>query len=1102
MQTHINTTLKAVILTILSGMAWIMSSCQDDFDYRNDIIGDGEALVSLNVSFNPPTGVKLSSRTDGNALDSFSDVWVVIFKEGKIYEKHYFKKDDFIKYQHVANPDTNNVLYQDMAHAELPALTLPYGSYKIYAVGNMGVGFDDKLYVNGEAIKEEDFRNLKLDWAWPASVNNQMAGHFEVVKDKNTQSKKVASDSYNSATTCVIASPHVYLHAWMRRAAAKVTVAFDASEMRENITVYLKSVKIHDGAKTCNLLDKNVMGSKDDLIMFDVKDTDSILYSTSDDYSKWPSVTKGAPKYGEHTSTGKALFCYENMQGDSKDPKPQQPDGDNSSTLTQEIKDEMPYGTYIEVEAYYVSRATGNEGRGPIKYRFMLGKDVEYNCDVERNYHYMLTLNFKGNANDVDWHIEYKEVDTPGISLPVNFYASYLYGQVTEYPIKIELGEGQEFTRNYIDATITFNDWGPCTDNDVEDSDTALRPDDDELNTGEILVYDGKNGMFRDGVWNGFLSIYEDKRTGFNTDNQTYYSYTRNYNELDWYGLNDGNDSANGDGSGKSPNIDIEEYDGVTYTVKAYKSDASNNATPLTTYKDVKKNQGYRRYNVPESDGTFYYNSYVENGTPNGNVGEYTYRVVRSGKKVTFYIPMYIRPIILTTATSYTGNNPYVAFRRKARVKISAEINNKVIDNTGTLYQARRLINPKFVYRKHDNVRPFTVTLLHRKDESKTSEFIPYTSKGPWKAEIITGSGWTIVGRSSGSSGSNIVVNVAPIRAIESNQTQCAILKISYHNYTCHHQVLLHQGSAPTQLVDNGVYWRNSNLWHGTTEGSTPLDEGSLFFHATYNDPIDPINNTLNDFNLSCPYGSNDWKNLTYGGYYIKAPFTPGDNPTLGYWGSTYPVEDDATSAFDDLTINDVDCRVASYEDFIALRDSSYIEISYGVGYADGAGATQNALNRVFRNAWYKRTKPDKSKLLDQNYYGRGLWDDDAQEGEWYSDLKDINGMRGCVVYNKLNGNSVFFPMGQSGYGRRQGSGELRYTGASGPLGSYQGCRPILVYFYLNIGAIYWVKQGAGTLEKPTAWDFNYSTFDFNNFGNNATSNSACFIRLVQTTPP
>ncbi|MCQ5178302.1 hypothetical protein, partial [Faecalibacterium prausnitzii] len=41
---------------------------------------------------------------------------------------------------------------------------------------------------------------------------------------------------------------------------------------------------------------------------------------------------------------------------------------------TKSYKDEKPYGTYIEVEAYYHSIHEERVGNGRIIYRFMLGK--------------------------------------------------------------------------------------------------------------------------------------------------------------------------------------------------------------------------------------------------------------------------------------------------------------------------------------------------------------------------------------------------------------------------------------------------------------------------------------------------------------------------------------------------------------------------------------------------------------------------------------------------------------------------------------------------------------------------------------------------------
>ena len=76
---------------------------------------------------------------------------------------------------------------------------------------------------------------------------------------------------------------------------------------------------------------------------------------------------------------------------------------------TYRLKDDVPYGSYIEVDAIYRSENLGKPGVGIIKYRFMLGQNVEKDYNATRNCHYKLTLKFKGYGNDVDWHIEYKQ---------------------------------------------------------------------------------------------------------------------------------------------------------------------------------------------------------------------------------------------------------------------------------------------------------------------------------------------------------------------------------------------------------------------------------------------------------------------------------------------------------------------------------------------------------------------------------------------------------------------------------------------------------------------------------------------------------------------
>ena len=45
----------------------------------------------------------------------------------------------------------------------------------------------------------------------------------------------------------------ISLHSWIRRAASKLTIDFDGSNLRENVTVYIKDARVYDVADGCYL---------------------------------------------------------------------------------------------------------------------------------------------------------------------------------------------------------------------------------------------------------------------------------------------------------------------------------------------------------------------------------------------------------------------------------------------------------------------------------------------------------------------------------------------------------------------------------------------------------------------------------------------------------------------------------------------------------------------------------------------------------------------------------------------------------------------------------------------------------------------------------
>ena len=147
---------------------------------------------------------------------------------------------------------------------------------------------------------------------------------------------------------------------------------------------------------------------------------------------------------------------------------------------------------------------------------------------------------------------------------------------------------------------------------------------------------------------------------------------------------------------------------------------------------------------------------------------------------------------------------------------------------------------------------------------------------------------------------------------------------------------------------------------------------------------------------------------------------------------------------------------------------------------------------------------------------------------------KSAYGMRGTFVYNKstgsYGGNSVFFPIGQSGYGhRKHGGGNhdedkdafavLRYACGRGKHYSNSTLikdRPMFWDIYRRPGAIYWINtlhSGRSDMEDTDgsiAWDFNYFTFDYYPITKAnlfivpwqkpaiVNTSDACFIRCVE----
>lgn len=1057
---------KFLYITLVLGLMLGLMSCQDDRLYDDSIIPDGDSRISATVTFESFTPA-LESRTAGTAINSIDRLWVVLFDgNGNFVNKYQIldyksenvNTDKPTDWPSQENPDWETSTPNPRATFNL---TVPMGKYKIYAVANLDLS--DKVLDT-----EADLKGIQLDWDENDINNNkEMFGYFD------TEVQKDGAYGFD-APLVTLARENINLHAWIKRAASKVTVAFDGKGLKEQVQIYIKSIAIKDIPKQCYLGKPNEVG-----LGYDVNgaDREKLLFHTGE-MSKIEGnlagnssaefkpethyhVCQDQHRYGGFGDQGKdqaildnahapeanSFFFYENMQGTGKDkaqtaagPGNDQKPGTGigfpdpvEGDLTSGWKDHKPYGTYVEVEGYYVSKNPQNPGDGPIKFRFMLGKDIATDYNAERNHHYKLTLMFKGYGNDADWHIEYEE--PKGIVVPDPYYISYLYDQTMTLPIKV-VGKNV----NKINVEIIENNWAP-----------------DGAPTSEYY----SQGVNPEAVWNGFLSLRKTNTTVIKSDIAA---------------------------------DDKKRYEKYEAFNKKY-------------YED-----NYRGKRVYHVDG-----SYVGvDAEDKDNESNGVYSVTETNKGYTFNVPLYTRAKQMVPQTGYTGNNPYVAYQRTAKIRITAlDKDGSVVGEPRevTIIQVRRIVNPKGVWRKWDNDEPFHVVLKRLPYESAPN-FEEFNSDGPWSAEVEIGADWIKLNdnaktKVTGGSETPIDFTIKPQGTTGGeNRVRYGIIKVLYHNYTCVHRIFVRQGYAPQPVRTGGnIKWHVFNARTRSAETTDPREEGNMFRNNVWLYPIDASNN-IDDSNNERDIFNQDRRNHKF----LIDGYPDGNQNRYKTWASI------GSGAYNQSFTNPpipgfkTGCRIATQADYGVIYNSNNsipeVEYGYGVLYADGATETADDIVTAYK---YRRDKeyeadPGKRKHRYATY-----------------------GMRGCFVYNKNNGANIFFPIGASGYGRIKHGGKpyrqdahsymnelndngtnkmavLKYSNRAKEYGADASDAdpkyvPLFYDIYRRPGAIYWTDNG-------DAWDINYFTFDFGSFGKHAhnyrTSASAtgcsdaAFIRAVE----
>lgn len=1100
------------------------AGCQDD-DLRGmgDLDEGGEAVVTLEADFSPFAGGSLSRNSNtapARGFNTVSDIVILTFsaedeKLVDIYEPHYFDVTDRDRTD--ADASNNSTAETDTKSVSNISLKIPRGRYYIIGVANYGsyvTGEDGTVTITKSSLSRleenenfeigrftlHDLRSLRVGWDTHDYANNRaMLGYFSSPDAPSPHSE-------SGFETVLIDSKDMRLKAWLRRCASKITVDFDGSSLSENISIFIKDIRICDLAKDCSLgfgtpttSDENAVdynnhpSSEDDLVG---SDDYHLELGNGEYYPDWPCITKQSPyltaadgktKRDMHTQESECLYFYENMQGTregyNRSPLPNLIQGGVAEGYNE--KDGMPYGTFVEVTAYYVSEVNNQSHEQYMKYRFMLGKNVTDNFDAERNYHYKLTLKFLGNSNEYHWHIDYDKKD--GFKVPNPWYVSYMYNHDAYLPFDLDVPFDWEVVD--MDATIVSNPWYPTTGSTGEGYDSELTDPNYEITP---TTPDGDSDYpYKSGdnkyTGNGFLSLRAPSGETVLTDSRV---------GTPWPGY----DKA---GANK---INQKYYDGVEAGVDS----EGNPVTPV--------DHGHRV--IIENTNV------ASDGTEREKIS-----VKKLQNTYSIRIPLFTREKSLIKQTGYTGSNPFVGYQRVAKIELKATIRKKD-DHTQTqeytakvnVVQVRRVVNPLGVYRSSGNFEPFHVNLKYLTSERADGEFTSIISRGPWMAEILGDKNFiTLDGkqRVSGNSRSEIDFNIR-FNRMAGGGNKNAIIRIKYHNYTCTHLIFVRQGYDAQAICDGGpVYnnpsapatlWNTCNMVAGDKMADDPRDEGSLFKYGGVNEAISSVDNIYKD-----EAGNPIYCEQSRSGFTPHATLTllnpdGSVNGTKNRWTDvTKNSAGFSVARNPDNTPMEIS-RTATMRDFEQLYLTKYIEFGYGVLYADGATSTQTSLEMV--NGWYRDDpSPDKNK----------------------------KGMRGIFAYywnpdnlsHPCNAKNIFLPIGRSGYGHRKnareennnnnnGKGILRYSvmravpanDYGGVYRNFQNVSPLFEFLYRRMGAIYWARTATkkseylvwnGETEEATSGaggiDLNYFSFDVNAIVIDALDNGgdACFVRTVKS---
>lgn len=1104
-------TLTRIIFSLASiAMAIGLWSCEDRIDYPNGYYEEGISTIDVDLEFKDFTPALGDSRSSGTATKSIKDLWFVIYDGDKKYIEKRLITPDSIKIVDNDRPDGEASSEVQTGHAVVK-LTIPNGHYYIYAVANQDltnadVSTIEKLYAL--PLTWNETYSDKADWQSP---NSQMLGGFKPLDKKDNKDSK--------AEKVTISSSGTKIHAWLTRAASKVTVSFDTQNLRDDVRIYLKSIQIKDIPKYCPLGYDNSPG-QDNMPSYKhndltpdqrkelIADGEAIYFGSAkkDDnpkteHSGWRVIASGDSVYGlyseknrdkidnnipvkerwarEHSELAPALYFYENRQPDGIEgtvtDKRQDVSGNNAQISfpdgiepsNKAWKDGKPFGTYVEVKGYYENEGKNRPGKGEITYRFMLGKDETTNYDAERNHHYRLTMKFNGYANDVDFHIDYIEEARPGLHVQDTTYVSYLYNQECHTTIRATPREGYDVLS--LESYIVENEWRPHG-----------------VPAGQ------ESSMYNSNAWKWQVEMTADKGYTNNIGEYTRPDLTVNWTDFGraTHSFGAVNNIEFGYLALRKTRTNIYELQGSgtksTFVAKARKLFFDSNLDGSSTYnKDHSK--GYRNYGaMPTSDGT----------KPGGDDLDGKFQVNRKTNRngsvdYIMEVPLYTRARSIDSYAVYSGANPFYRHRRYARVVFVAtykKIDSKVegpatyqeIGQTHVL-QSYRIDNPRAIYRRRTNLDPFNVELLYNKKTAtqQQDDVIPddeiiydkVVSRGGWTVTIendpdelvqIQANGQTIKGKGSSITGRNntpIAFTYTPLKTPKEGDCYFATIFVTYHNNSCTHRIIVRQGYDAHE-IGSGALWSAFNVYDSKNLTKSPLSIGSTFRNPNLEYPIKESNNLRKGFgvnnNVITALGASGDTSPLPGALWIH-----GKDNTL--WGGIPSLTSVPTGKASITWQLHNEVHNADY----TYRLPDYTELPDIGIYTNKENIKEDERTKVQKIGHaFGICYADGAKGVLYTKKAYGYYDPDNKGED--TDM----GVRGVVVYSQENADNVFFPFNCLGHPRRRRDGRLQYGSVNWLLSSDGNrFRPMAYDLLHQVGAAYWTTGSDAS--HHTAIDFN-----------------------------